>query len=133
MKGIIQIKTFSFLLRLVLLFQVLLHHYRFKVSAVDIGSNFPHEKHNNEGDWDLKVRMEQMEHRSQRQENEIIHLKTKAGEDRNAISRLENRVAQLEAASTLTNPLVRSKRPYRLIPPPFVRYNIIILDILVIF
>lgn len=119
MKGIIHLKTFSFLLRLVLLFQVLLHHHRFEVKAIDIGVNLPDEKHNDGDAWNLKERMKQMEDRSQRQEDEIIHLKTKAGEDKNAISRLESRVAQLEAVSTVINPLVRSKRPFRLISSPF--------------
>jgi len=111
MKGVIQLKTISFLLRLVLLFLLLLHHYRFEVHAIGIGSNLPNEKHNDGDGWNLKERMKQMEDRSHRQEDEILHLKTRAGEDRNAISRLGSRVAQLEAASTVTNSLVRSKRP----------------------
>ncbi len=118
---IIQLKTILIILRIILLVQLMLHQHQFEVEATEIGSKLPGEIPIDGGDDNLKERMKETEVQSTRQGKEIIFLKTNADEDRKKINKLESRVAQLEAASTVTNSLVRSKRPYRLLPVAFVK------------
>jgi len=81
------------------------------------GSNFNNELANiDENEENLNERMKKMEDRSRLQEQEIAQLTTNAVKDRKVINRLNDRVAQLEEASTITSSLVRSKRLYRLLP-----------------
>jgi len=115
----IQLKTILFLFRLLLLTQIYYHHQFSLVTAIENngGSNLNNELINTgENGINLNERMKKIEDRSQRQEIEIAQLTTNAVKDRKVINRLNDRVAQLEEASTVTSSLMRSKRLYRLLP-----------------
>lgn len=83
----------------------------------------------NASQFDVSERMSKIEARNRQQGQEISVLKTRAIEDRNEISELRNRVAQLEAApahANVTNHDTvagRPKRPFRLMPPQLPKYD----------
>ncbi len=119
----IQSKTvFGFFIRLVLLFQLYYHHKIALVEAIEPGflSNANDFINHGENKMDFNERLKLMEKKSRYQEREIANLKENTIKDRNLISQLEGRVAQLEATSAFTSSSVRSKRPYRLLPPTLV-------------
>jgi len=116
----IQLKTFlSFLFRLSPLTQIYFHLQFSFVAAIEntSGSNLNNVLANTgENGVNLNERMKQIEGRSRRQEQEITQLTTNAAKDRKVINQLNERLAQLEEASTVAGSLVRSKRLYRLLP-----------------
>ena len=100
-------KMFSFLLKIILLLQL----------AYSINHQFGAEASQPE----VYERLSKVEAHNRQQEKEISLLKTRAIGDRKEIHLLRNRVAHLEAASTLPNLssdaiIGRSKRPVRLLP-----------------
>ncbi len=121
-----QSKTvFGFFIRLLLLFQLYYHHQITLVGAIKplIESNRTN-KFINYGEKELNFneRLKLMEGKSRHQEQEIAYLKENAVRDKKVIRQLERRVAQLEATSASTSSsLVRSKRPYRLLPTNFIK------------
>ena len=115
----IQLKTILFLFRLLLLTQIYYHNQFSLVVAIENndGSNFNNELANiDENEVNLNERMKKMEDRSRLQEQEIAQLSTNAVKDREVINQLNDRVAELEGASTFASSLARSKRLYRLLP-----------------
>ena len=107
-------KSFSFLLKLVLLVQLMYSiHHQYGAEAI---SNQP----------ELHDRMSKIEAQNRRHEVEISILKTEKVEDRKEIHQLRERVALLED-STFSNAssggkiLTISKRPARLLPSQILR------------
>jgi len=106
-------KTFSFLLKFVLLLQLVYSiHHQFGVEAAQP---------------ELHERMGKIEAQNRRHEKEISVLKTEKVEDRKEIRQLRERVALLEDATLTYNAssdeklLKRSERPVRLLPPHILR------------
>ena len=105
-------KTFSFLLKFVLLLQLVYSiNHQFGADAT------PSE---------IYDRLSRIEAQNQHHENEISILKTEKVEDRKEIHQLRERVAILESStffnsSSSGEQLKRSKRPARLLPPHILR------------
>jgi len=78
----------------------------------------------NASQFDVSERMSKIEARNRQQGQEISVLKTRAIEDRNEISELRNRVAQLESFPSTTNSLTK------LITIPYSYYSAVSINII---
>jgi len=113
-------ETFRFLLKLFTLFQ-LNSHGKFTTEATQLSQTSVAQFKQNDGN-NFNDRMSLIEAKSQLQEREIYLLKTTAVEDKRIIRQLRGRVTSLESLMLTRNSetneelLLRSKRPYRLLP-----------------
>ena len=102
----IKFKNVLILFRLFLFIQLYYHHQFTLVAAIENGreSNFNNESANTgQDEVNLNERMKKMEDRSRLQEQEIAQLSTNAVKDREVINQLNDRVAELEGASTFAS------------------------------
>ena len=114
--------SFRFLFKLFIFIQ-LYSHLKSTTEANQISSSKENDGQFHQSDGtNLNDRMSQIEAKSRSQENDISFLKAIIVEDKRTIRQLKGRVSSLEAfmlaknSETNGRPLLRQKRPYRLLP-----------------